>query len=85
MISPAAQIGTPRKERMSGWPRGHQPRKRGSAWMSSVRSESKRSSIAPSRPCVSGSGPRRSISSASMPEVRNWAKPPSPFGMPSAA
>ena len=42
MTSPAAQIGTPRNERMSGWPRGHQPRKRGSAWMSSVRYESKR-------------------------------------------
>ena len=67
---------------MSGWPRGHQPRKRGSAWMSAVRYESKPSSIAPSRPCVSGSGPSRSISSSLMPEVRNWAKPPSPFGMP---
>ena len=31
MISPRASIGTPRNERIRGWPRGHQPRKRGSA------------------------------------------------------
>src|SRR5919198_125867 len=56
MTPSAATIGTPRNERMSGWPRGHQPRKRGSSWMSGVRNGVAVSSVAPSMPCVRGGG-----------------------------
>src|SRR5947199_19376 len=56
--SSGATIGTPRNERMSGWPRGHQPRKRGSSWMSVVRNGSASTSLAPSIPCGRGRGPR---------------------------
>ena len=70
---------------MSGCADGHQPRKRGSVWMSSVRNGSAASSIAPSIPCWRGSGPSLAISSSLMPATRKRAKPPSPSGMPSAA
>ena len=69
---------------MSGCADGHQPRKRGCAWMSSVRYGSRVSSIAPSIPCVRGSGPIAAISSSLIPEVMKRAKPPSPSGTPSA-
>ena len=62
MTSACATIGTPRNERMSGCLRGHHPRKRGSSWMSSVRYGAAASSIAPSIPCVRGSGPIAAIS-----------------------
>ena len=52
---------------MSGCWRGHQPRKRGSSWMSSVRYGVALSSIAPSMPWVRGSGPIDAISSSLMP------------------
>ena len=70
---------------MSGCSRGHQPRNRGSRWMSSVRYEAEVSSIAPSIPWVRGSGPIAAISSSVMPETRKRRKPPSPSGIPSAA
>ena len=70
---------------MSGCARGHQPRKRGSSWMSSIRYGSGDSSIAPSSPCVRGSGPIASISFSLMPEVMKREKLPSPSGTPSAA
>ena len=78
-------IGTPRNERMSGWPRGHQPRNFGWSCMSAVRYGVLSSNIAPSIPCWRGSGPSEAISSSLMPAVRNWLKPPSPSGSPSAA
>ena len=53
--------------------------------MSSVRCGSADSSIAPSIPCVRGSGPIASISSSLIPEVMKLANAPSPSGMPSAA
>ena len=83
--SSGATIGTPRNERMSGWPRGHQPRNRGSVWMSGVRNGSGEASIAPSIPCVRGSGPMAAISSSVMPDTRKRLKPPAPSGVPSAA
>ncbi len=43
------------------------------------------SSIAPRSPCVRGSGSIAAISSSLIPEVMNWAKAPSPSGIPSAA
>ena len=70
---------------MSGWAAGHQPRNRGSVWMSSVRKGSDASSIAPSMPCVRGSGPISAISSSLIPATRKRVKPPSPSGIPSAA
>ena len=85
MISPRATIGTPRNERIIGCARGHQPRKRGSAVMSSVSCGSGDCSIAPSIPCVRGSGPMASISSSLIPDVMKLANAPSPSGMPSAA
>ena len=36
-MSPDDTIGTPRNDRIRGWADGHQPRKRGSCVMSSVR------------------------------------------------
>ena len=53
--------------------------------MSSVRCGSAESSIAPSIPCVRGSGPIASISSSLMPDVMKLSKAPSPSGIPSAA
>src|SRR3954466_15150360 len=85
MTPSPATSGPPRNERMSGWARGHQPRKRGWWWMSAVRKGSGVSSIAPSSPCVRGSGPIAATSSSLMPELRNWLNPPSPSGSPSAA
>ena len=70
---------------MSGCPRGHQPRKRGSVWMSAVRKGALESSIAPSIPWVRGSGPSEAMRSSLMPETRNRLKPPAPSGTPSAA
>ena len=70
---------------MLGWRLGHQPRKRGSRRMSSVRNGAGDSSMAPSSPCVRGSGPIAATSSSVMPAVTNCAKFPSPSGMPSAA
>ena len=43
------------------------------------------SSIAPSRPCVRGSGPIAAISFSLIPEVMNCANAPSPSGTPIAA
>ena len=85
MMPAREMIGTPRKEPMRGCVRGHQPRKRGSRVMSGVRCERSDSSIAPSSPCVRGSGPIAATSSSVIPAVMNCAKPPSPSGMPSAA
>ena len=85
MIPPRATIGTPRNERMSGCARGHQPRKRACVWMSGVRYGSGDSSIAPSSPCVRGSGPIAAISSSLIPDVMKRANAPSPSGTPSAA
>ena len=70
---------------MIGWAAGHQPRKRGSRLMSGVRCDSSDSSIAPSSPCVRGSGPIAAISSSVIPEVMKRAKLPWPSGTPSAA
>ena len=53
--------------------------------MSLVRYGTGEVSIAPSIPCVRGSGPIAAISSSLMPEVMNWAKAPSPSGTPIAA
>ena len=53
--------------------------------MSSIRYGSGDSSIAPSSPCVRGSGPIASISFSLMPEVMKREKLPSPSGTPSAA
>ncbi len=85
MMPPRDTIGTPRNERMSGCACGHQPRNRGWVWMSFVRYGAGDSSIAPSRPCVRGSGPIAAISSSLMPDVMKRANAPSPSGMPSAA
>ena len=70
---------------MSGCLDGHQPRKRGCPWMSSVRYGSVVSSITPSMPCRRGSGPSDAISSSLIPATRKRVKPPSPSGVPSAA
>ena len=70
---------------MSGWADGHQPRKRRSVWMSSMRYGSGDSSIAPSRPWVRGRGPIDAISASLIPEVMKRANAPSPSGTPSAA
>src|SRR3954452_1200252 len=85
MIPPRATIGTPRNERIWGCARGHQPRKRGSLRMSSVRCGRSLSSIAPSSPCVRGSGPIAATSSSLIPDVMNCSNAPSPSGTPSAA
>jgi hypothetical protein len=53
--------------------------------MSSVRNDAADSSIAPSIPCVRGSGPSFATRSSLIPAVRNRLKPPSPSGVPSAA
>ena len=70
---------------MSGCAAGHQPRKRGSLVDVVVRYGSGDSSIAPSSPCVRGSGPSASISFSLMPEVMKRENAPSPSGTPSAA
>ena len=85
MTSSLDTIGTPRNVCIDGCARGHQPRKRGSALMSSVRCGPGVSNIAPSIPCVRGSGPIAAISSSLIPDVMNDEKRPSPSGMPSAA
>src|SRR5258705_407392 len=56
MMSPFATMGTPRNDCMRGWASGHQPRNLGSVVMSSVRKGQGSDSIAPSIPCVRGSG-----------------------------
>ena len=53
--------------------------------MSSVRNGSGVVNIAPSIPCVRGSGPIVAISSSLIPETRNRRNPPSLSGIPSAA
>ena len=68
MMPPRATIGTPRNDVIVGCARGHQPRKRGSWRMSTVRYGRSDSSIAPSSPCVRGSGPIAATSSSVMPD-----------------
>ncbi len=50
-----------------------------------MRCGSGETSIAPSIPCVRGSGPIAAISSSLIPDVMKLANAPSPSGMPSAA
>src|SRR5207247_390300 len=86
MMSPLATIGTPRNERISGCASGHQPRNRGSWVMSSVRKGRGSASIAPSIPCVRGSGPSSATRSSLIPACRNWSNSvPSSSGIPRAA
>ena len=66
---------------MSGCARGHQPRKRGCGVdVGGAVAARGASSIAPSIPCVRGSGPIAAISSSLMPATRKRRKPPLAVG-----